>query len=496
MLGHPAVSWLAFAMLVVMAARPLFARPLWFDELLGYHLSKLPTVTDVWAAVQSGADSSPPLYHALVQRSFAVFGEGAWQLRLPSLVGFLVMSACLYLFVRRHCSGLAAWAAAVAPLLTAGSVYIGEGRPYGVVLGFTSAALLCWQRSTLRPGWSPWLAGAALGVAGAAGCQFFGVLALVPLGCAEAVHQLVRCRLDLLRWLTLTPALVPSAVMIPALSNLLATTGTDVWDTPTVASFVSGYRIVWGTALMVPVAVLCVAAVLRADATEAETRQATWLPSADSLAGLGFLAIPALIVLAALVSGGPFVPRFGIAALIGFGVLAAAGTVVLERRRPQWAAVFVCALIAGFVFQIADRWRRLEPPLSLPEALAVDQSNLPIVMDGPLDYLQLAYYAPPDVQTRLVALVDPAAAYFYVGARRGDFLLARLQPFAPALRIEEPASFFARHRRFLVYQGRVRGWVLAKVVDDGARATLLRFRNTEAIFDVRLPAPPDVATSR
>jgi hypothetical protein len=82
--------------------------------------------------------------------------------------------------------------------------------------------------------------------------------------------------------------------------------------------------------------------------------------------------------------------------------------------------------------------------------------------------------------------VDPASAALFVGTRRGDLSLARLQPFTPALRIEQPSAFFGRHQHFLVFRGVEPGWVLAKLVDEGARATLVRYRNTQAMFDVRL----------
>jgi hypothetical protein len=301
------------------------------------------------------------------------------------------------------------------------------------------------------------------------------------------VHQLTRGRFDLLRWLTLVPALFPAAVMVPVLMTALATAGaTDPWDTPRLASLVSGYRIVLGPALIPAVAFLCVAAAMKGERRQTEPRYASSLPLADAAAGLAFLAIPALLVTTGLLSGGPFVPRYGIAALIGVGVLAAGGAIFVERRRPRLSAIFLCALIVGFVFQIAHRWRRIDPPFQVPEVLSVDHTDLPIIVEGPLDYLQLTYYAPSPVRERLVSLVDPASAALFVGTRRGDLSLARLQPFTPALRIEQPSAFFGRHQHFLVFRGVEPGWVLAKLVDEGARATLVRYRNTQAMFDVRL----------
>ncbi len=480
--SHPGLAWMAFLAFFLAIASPLLQRPLWFDELISYHLAKLPTVADQWAAFRNGPDASPPLFHAFVRLSFAAFGEGAWQLRLPPLLGFFVMSACLYLFVRRHSSVVAAWSAALAPLLTSGAAYMAEGRPYGTAVGFASVALLCWQRSMSRAEWSPWLAGAALSAACAGSCHFFGILALAPLACGEAMHQLAGGHVRVLRWLTLAAALLPTVVIGQVLIGLLGIAGTEIWETPTVVSLTSGYRILLGAALAPPIACLCVMAAVRSDVSPPEQRNVPWMPLPESVAGLGFLAVSALAVVAALLTRGPFLPRYGIISLIGFGVLVAGFAVMVERRRAGFASIFLCALITGCALQIVDRWRKAEPRFTLPTMLAADETNLPIVVEGPQDYLQLAYYAPKGLQERLVSLVDPEAALVHVGARRGDLTLARLQRWAPSLRIEQPATFLDRHRRFLLFRRVWPGWVLPTLTAEGAQVTLVRFHNTDAFF--------------
>jgi hypothetical protein len=217
---------------------------------------------------------------------------------------------------------------------------------------------------------------------------------------------------------------------------------------------------------------------------------------AEVVAGLGFLAVPAIAVLTALATTGPWVPRYGISGLVGFGVLAGVVTILLERRRPEFASLFLCALIVGLGLQIADRWRKAELSFTVPETLLADDSDLPIVVEGPLDYLPLTYYSPPSLRQRLVALVDPDAAGLYVGVRKGDLALELLQPWAPSLRIARPAPFLLRYRRFLVFRGTEPGWVLARLTAEGAQATLVRFRNTDALYDVRLPHGPSTSTTR
>jgi hypothetical protein len=371
---------------------------------------------------------------------------------------------------------------------------MGEGRAYGIVVGFSGAALLCWQRSTSQSGSSPWLAMASLCVAGAASCHATGVYAFAPLVCGESLHQLSGGRVRLLRWITLAAAVVPVVAMWSMLSGYLDAVGTDPWDTPTLFSLASGYRILIGAALAPPLACLCVLAAVRSDSGDVARPTPTTIPWAEVVAGLGFLAVPAMAAAAALATSGPWVPRYGLGGLVGFGVLAGVVTMLLERRRPAFASLLLCAMIAGLGLQIADRWRKAEPSFTVPETLLADDTDLPIVVEGPLDYLQLTYYSPQPLRERLVALVDPDAAGLYVGVRRGDRALELLQPWAPSLRIVRPAPFLLRYRRFLVFRGTEPGWVLARLTAEGAQATLVRFRNTDALYDVRLPQGPSTST--
>jgi hypothetical protein len=482
--AYPRVSWAAFVVIAIVGAAPLLRRPLWFDEIVYYHIATLPTLTDIWAALRAGADSNPPLGHELVRLAYAGLGQGEWQHRLPSLIAFLVMLACLYSFVRRRCSVVAAWCAAVTPLLASGAAYMAEGRPYALVLGFGSLALVCWQRSVARDDWSPWLVGTALCIGAGALSHSVGVYALVPIACGEAAHQLTGGRLRVSRWLTLAAAVIPTAVMWHTLLGFLHLIGTDNWDAPRLASLVSGYRILFGMALAPAMVGLCLIACLRSDDLRETEPRASWMPLPEAVAGLGFAIIPALAVLAAMATSGPFVPRYGIAGLIGLGVIAAGVAVFIERRRTEWASLLLVSLMVGLGLQTVDRWMKMAPPFSVPSTLLADETDLPIVVDGPLDYLQLAYYAPPRLQRRLVSLVDTSAAELYVGAGKGDLSLVLLRPVAASLRVETLAEFLRKENHFRVFRGAVPGWVLPKLIDDGARVRIVSFRTTDAIFDV------------
>ena len=133
------------------------------------------------------------------------FGVGAFALRLPALLGFLLMQVCLFFFVRRLAGERAGVVAAAFPALTATLFYSAEGRPYGLMLGLYALALLSWTHrwrmtrhgetenreqgtGCRRRGWA--LMGLAAAIALTINAHYFGILLLVPLCAAEGVSQL------------------------------------------------------------------------------------------------------------------------------------------------------------------------------------------------------------------------------------------------------------------------------------------------------------------
>ena len=128
----------------VVAAR----RPLWNDELYTYHFARVPDLADLWRALQTGADQSPPLAYLLTRASLDLFGTSAVAIRLPEVVGFFVFSVCMYVFVARRTNELYGVIAMLLPSLTAAYYYASEARAYALVLAFGALALVCWQLAT------------------------------------------------------------------------------------------------------------------------------------------------------------------------------------------------------------------------------------------------------------------------------------------------------------------------------------------------------------
>jgi len=93
-----------------------------------------------------------------------------------------------------------------------------------------------------------------------------------------------------------------------------------------------------------------------------------------------------------------------------------------------------------------------------------------VIAAGSLTFLQLWYYAPASVQSRLVYLASPDSAIRLTGSDtfdRGYLALSRwtrvpAQPCAP---------FVAEHDEFRVYQAGA-GWLLTELQQQGAEVEL------------------------
>jgi hypothetical protein len=148
----------------------------------------------------------PLVYHSLAHGATRVLGVTAFALRLPSLLGYLLMQLCLFAFVRRatmrHGSGAgrAGLLAAALPALTATLFYSAEARPYGLLLGLYALTLLCYQAATrnLDEGSPRTLAlvGLCMSIALALNTHYFAVLLLIPVCAAELARMLQRRRID------------------------------------------------------------------------------------------------------------------------------------------------------------------------------------------------------------------------------------------------------------------------------------------------------------
>ena len=115
----PALVLLAWSILYFATTLTLSSKKLlWDDEFFTLNLSRIPRFSDLWKALLTGADQHPPLFYRLTHASMSVFGTSQIGLRLPSMLGFWILTLCVFTFVSRRTSTLYGYVAMLAICLT------------------------------------------------------------------------------------------------------------------------------------------------------------------------------------------------------------------------------------------------------------------------------------------------------------------------------------------------------------------------------------------
>jgi len=192
----------AVAFLILTAAIALLVshyRLMWIDEYLVLNTDSVSSVGQLLHVQRVWPISLDPIgYHLLAHFAIRIFGPGEFAIRLPSLLGFLLMQACLFLFVRRIASKRAALFAMVFPSLLYAQYFAVDGRPYGLQLGLYSLVLLCWQTAARRESHRALvLIVLALALGLTLNTHYFATLLLVPLYAAELFRTFHRRKVDL-----------------------------------------------------------------------------------------------------------------------------------------------------------------------------------------------------------------------------------------------------------------------------------------------------------
>jgi Dolichyl-phosphate-mannose-protein mannosyltransferase len=464
-------------------------KPLWNDELYTFYIVQLPGASEVWAALSTGAEQIPPFFYLLTRGSMALFGGKELSLRLPEVIGFWVMSLCLFRFVSKRAPALYGFLAMLFPLVTGAYYYAHEARPYGLVLGFSGLALVCWQSATERDGRLLSLAGLAVSLAAAVSCHYYAVFVFIPLAFAEAVRSFSRRRLDLPVWAALSLGVTPLLGFLPLIQRAMGYSST-FWSKPRWMSIPEFYYFLLAPAVLPLMALMVLSAIYPVNINS--QRQSEKYPPAPShfetVAAFGFMAIPIFVVALSMLITGTFSDRYALPAVIGCSVIIAFATHRLLHDRPAIAAIVMLSLSGFFlslgVKSVTKSVGVRETQIQTIEFLRSEgMSDLPIAVTDQHEFTSLAHYAPRDIASRLVYLADPGKALRYLGhnsVEKGTLDL--LKPWFH-LPIEEYGPYIASRRRFLVYgsASHFLNWLLSDLAISHRRVEL-RGRNRDSLL--------------
>jgi len=468
------------------------AKPLWYDELFTYYMSRLPDMKTTWSALQAGADLNPPLLYIATRTAHAILGDGLIATRLPAILGFLLMLVCLFRFVEFRCGAVYGFAAMLLAALSGAYAFSYEARSYGMVLGFCALSLVCWQWATEGRARPFSLAGLCLSLAAALLTHCYAVLVVIPLALGEMVRTAQRKRVDWPVWISLTVASCVVAIYLPLLAANHRFALDNVTFRPTLLVLAECYRILLNPLAGPLIGALGIVAASRRPQNSGEPKRPTGEPKGFPLyeisAALGLVLIPVFAYLVASSVSHVFMTRYGLAAVVGLSILFASfAHRYADDRTLAGAAItllFAAWFAGGFFLWMANAaGARVSaasiggtPPHVYEIAPEMVEKDLPFVASNGLFFLEADHYAPAAFTSRLVYLSDPELAIRYTGTDVFDRGLPILEKWFPIrARVEDYSSFVGRHRRFLAFGGfdHPLGWLTKKLLDEGAELRFL-----------------------
>lgn len=481
-------------LIAIGAAGRALSKPVWHDEIFTIYLSTRLSIAQLWSALAAGVDLNPPLYYLVVRAAWMLTGSEPLASRIPSLIGFLIAVVMLFVFVRRRFGTLAGLAAAATPSLTGAAIYAFEGRPYGLMLGFSAAAITAWQARS-EPRWrtlAPVMCAAAL--AGGVWTHYYFVLILLPLIAGEGVRSLRRRSIDVPMLIAFAAGMAP---LLGTLPQIQAARGfsSGFWSAPEAALLADFVQ-----QLLLPLSLFA----LPVAACVAVLRTSSSGPPIDRLPGQGaahgflveeiaimlsLLALPFVGFALALLVTGAFHGRYVLPAVLG--VALAVGWIVGAALK-SWGerATVVVVLVAAVALQqgggvLALVRERPDPRGEDRAALSAASTALPVVATPALVYLPIAHYADPTDRGRVVYLMKPDEIAA-ITPTTSDRALRALSGYVP-LPIEDYERFIDRYPAFYLY-GR-QTWLAPLLIERGATLELVGTFGDRALYLVRSTQP-------
>ncbi len=476
------------AFYLIALARFSSMRPLWLDEISTYYMSAVWPPGAIMHALEENADGQPLLFH-LITREFH-YGRNQMMLRAPEIVGVLVMSLCLYVFVSRIASRIHALLAMALPMITDARSYSYEARPYALILGFGACMMVCWQAANRnkRRAWP--IAGLWFFSSPSVAIHYFGILSLLPFFIAEFVKWRSRKKADWPVVAVLSSSILSLLPSVPVIEAVKAMGITPLYHIAVPGSLIATYDFLLEPALLPSVEMILAALIYlawRSNSADSFDFAGSAPPpqhAAETALVCGFLALP----LAGLLLGevvNTFMFRYVLAGTLGF-----CAAVPLALRRSRELAL-ICLLIVGLnviLFLALRIVKTPDGPKQTPlAALQPATRGLPIVFAGAHEYVETHFYAPADVAPRLYYLTAPQFARYWAGSDAIDAFVRHWSEISDC-RIDDVRTFTAAHKRFLVVSKKTDAypWLLPELEREGASISLRDADGSQFVYDVEL----------
>jgi hypothetical protein len=180
------------------------------------------------------------------------------------------------------------------------------------------------------------------------------------------------------------------------------------------------------------------------------------------------MAIPAVAVGLGRLTGA-FTPRYALSGVVGAAVVVPLFLWWISRRsRAVEAVLLVVLAVSVAIGSLGPALVFHDPVVDRPKLVEQLRASPVVVVAGPVQFLQLWYYAPAELRPRLWYVADPARSLRYLQRDTGDRGFIKLARWAPiGVRTYEQ---LIDQRSFELYDDGS-GWLPAQLQDAGAIVT-------------------------
>jgi hypothetical protein len=462
---------------------------IWTDEFFTLYLGRL-NAGELWRALVIGGDSHPPSFYLMHHVFLRIFGENPWALRLPALLGFLLMMLCIYQFVAKRTSVAYGLVAMLMPLATIVYEYAYEARGYGPLLGFVALAVLCWQHAGERR----WCKATTLGLGAAltAGVlsHYYMVFLFPAIAAAEAARS-IRCKSWRLGvWLAMCTPAIPLIAFLPVIKSGSGYAAT-FWGKASLSEIHLYYQNILGSAVTCLLLCFAVAGLYRVlshrDGNSAPAASKTF-PVEEVVLGIALVTAPVIAYVFGKAITGVFVWRYAIGGVVGMALLFGFFCFRLFRGSTIAAWLIVCVIGASFLVSArVNRRELIEGQASLRNLIrwliSTGNESEPLIIGDSQTFYALSYYSPPAMKQRYVYLADTKRSLKYLGQDAPDRSLLRLYPWF-GLNVQPYGAYVESHPEMTVWilPNPKWSWLLSGLIDNGKKLTVVGRLGTSILF--------------
>ena len=391
----------------------------WYDEILTVSFARFRNLPALWAALRSGVESNPPTFHLLTRAAQAIFGGGLIGTRIPEIIGFWILSLCLFRFVQQRAGLVPGAIAMTVPLLSGAYFYAYEARPLGIVMACAAIMLVCWDEANRasRRSRRGWVVGFGSTLLFALAMHCYALLIIIPFGAAEVLRAAGRRLIAWDIWLAMIiPGALAGALYLPLLQLFSSYTAHSDFLAlnPTKWIAISDFYLAMlqdSPAVFTLLLVLLALNHLVSNRAN-ESPGTVHFSSYDGVVCLGFIAIPVIGVCLARILHTTSFPRYFLSAMIALSVLIGLGfgpNRITADRKPQWPGgewiarsallLIAVALLVGFGRMLRHRSQGIPEQNAVTvftdqSLLSTLQSGEPVAVLNMCDFLFLVYYRP------------------------------------------------------------------------------------------------------